>query len=283
MINLLPAKALTGKRIGISVSESPDLNRFGLLEPHFRLAIGEIARCVLVADGKLAYGGHLKPTGYTAFLLKELQRYSNRRDSPLLICLAWQEHRKLRLSELAEAKNDLGLFGKIVYLNPDGEAIRPDSERGEDPAPVDDQELRKRSLTNLRRYMCKNTDGRVLIGGKRHGFQGEFPGILEEALITLEAKQPLYLAGGFGGVTLDIAYALDISIGEWLPHYPDSLPDDPRFVIGRERLQAIAQAPNWSGLNNGLSNEENRQLAATHRPSEIAALISLGLGRLQQA
>lgn len=30
---------------------------------------------------------------------------------------------------------------------------------------------------------------------------------------------------------------------------------------------------------NGLTEEENQRLAACHRPSEIAALVSLGLGR----
>jgi hypothetical protein len=83
------------------VSESPDLGRLGLLEIHFRLALGEIARCVLVSGGTLAYGGHLRQEGYTIFLIQELQKYG-RRDSPLLVCLAWQEHRELKLSELAE-------------------------------------------------------------------------------------------------------------------------------------------------------------------------------------
>jgi hypothetical protein len=34
-------------------------------------------------------------------------------------------------------------------------------------------------------------------------------------------------------------------------------------------------------LKNGLSDEENRRLAASHRSSDIAALVSLGLGRLR--
>src|ERR1700747_3069432 len=95
---LLPSNALKDIRLGISVSDSPDLARLGLLEAHFRLALGEIARCVLVSGGFLAYGGHLHPDGYTTFLEQELHRYS-RRDRPLHICLAWQEHRELSPSE----------------------------------------------------------------------------------------------------------------------------------------------------------------------------------------
>ena len=40
---LLPPDALAGIRLGISVSESSDLMRLGLLESHFRVALGEIA------------------------------------------------------------------------------------------------------------------------------------------------------------------------------------------------------------------------------------------------
>src|SRR5437899_2225847 len=122
MPDLLPSNALAGLCIGISVSESTDLARLGLLETHFRLALAEIARCVLVSGGSLAYGGHLKPEGYTSFLVKELQKYG-RRDRPLLICLAWQEHRALPVGELDGNKKDLGLFGEIVCLDPAGAEV----------------------------------------------------------------------------------------------------------------------------------------------------------------
>lgn len=36
----------------------------------------------------------------------------------------------------------------------------------------------------------------------------------------------------------------------------------------------------WSALRNGLNDDQNRHLAVTHRPAEIARLVNLGLGRL---
>jgi hypothetical protein len=36
------------------------------------------------------------------------------------------------------------------------------------------------------------------------------PGVVEELLIALEAGQPIYLAGGFGGVTSEIIVALGV-------------------------------------------------------------------------
>ena len=56
-MTLLPPDALQGMRLGISVSESADLGRLGLLEEHFRLALGEIARVVLVSGGGLPMAG----------------------------------------------------------------------------------------------------------------------------------------------------------------------------------------------------------------------------------
>ena len=127
--------------------------------------------------------------------------------------------------------------------------------------------------------MTTITQARVLIGGKRHGFEGEIPGLMEEALFALGAKHPLYLAGGFGGVTLDIAASLGVDDGTWLPARPDTPADDPRLVAGRVKLRALAQDRAWTGLNNGLTDDENRRLAASHRPGEIASLVGLGLGR----
>jgi hypothetical protein len=280
MPELLPSEVLRGACIAISVSESPDLERLGLLEIHFRLALGEIARSVLVSGGTLAYGGYLRREGYTTFLIQELQKYG-RRDSPLLICLAWQEHRELKLSELNARADELGLLGRIVCLDPDGGETDPARDRDEAAQSIADPALRWRALTGMRRYMAAHTHGRVLLGGRRGGFQGEIPGLMEEALISLERAHPVYLAGGFGGVTADIAQALGVDDGAWLPPLADALPPDPRWEDGCARLRAHAASPAWTGPNNGLSDDENRRLAASHRPSDIAALVSLGLGRLR--
>ena len=233
---------------------------------------------MLVSGGKLAYGGHLDPNGYTALLVQELQRYS-RRDRPLRICLAWQEHRRLSAEEFDKNKQDIGLFGEIVCLDPEGHVIDWNSGRGNNPQPVHDEALCQQSLTALRSYMASTTNGRVLIGGRRHGFSGVLPGVLEEAIISLKHGQPLYLAGGFGGVTSDIVTALGVDDGSWLPAAPDGPPPDQRLVDGLKQVSALTSAGDWKGLENGLTIDENKQLAVTPRPTEIAALVSLGLGR----
>jgi len=275
---LLPANALAGLQIGISVSDSADLARLGLLETHFRLAVGEIARCVLVSGGHLAYGGHLHPDGYTTFLIQELHRFS-RRDRPLHLYLPWSEHRAMALSAIKEERSALGLFGEMQFLGPNGDVIDPAANRNEPPVPVTDEREREESLTSLRRYMAQQTHGRIVIGGKRSGFLGHMPGVIEEALMAIDCGQPLYLAGGFGGVTADIIRALGVDDMAWLAVPDDGAPSDPRLLAGLELLAKRASETKMQSLQNGLDESENRRLAASHRPSEIAALLSLGLGR----
>ena len=108
------------------------------------------------------------------------------------------------------------------------------------------------------------------------------PGVLEEALLAVTARQPVFLAGGFGGVTHDIVGTVDPVAATWLP--PDGNPDvDDGWRTGLEKLAAAIGDREWGALANGLNAAENAQLAATYRSSEIAALVSLGLGRLAQA
>jgi hypothetical protein len=273
---LLKADALSGIRIAVSASESPDLLRLGLVEIHFRLALAEIACSVLVSGGKLAYGGHLDPDGYTVMLMKELHRYS-RRDRPLRVYLAWQEHRKLTKAEFNEQVENLGLFGEIVCLDLGGEVVDWGNSRGADPEPVTDTTVRMQALSALRVHMAQHENGRVIIGGKRTSFEGAMPGVLEEAIASVANGQPLYVAGGFGGISADIAKLAGLLNADWLPAQDGAPEREAGLVAGLEKLSILVKDQGWP--KNGLSDDENAQLAATHRPSEIAALVSLGLGR----
>jgi hypothetical protein len=291
--DLLPADALTGKRIAVSVSDSPDLARLGLTDTHVRLALGETTRAVLVAGGGLLYGGHLKADGYTPFLVEEFQRWqreesqhphadetdaelhggSTRRTGQLVLCLAWSVHRQTPLSRIEEFDDILHTGGEVVCLSTDGRRIDPKTGRGEAPAPETDPRVVAESLTGLRRWMRDHSHGRVVVGGRRSGYQGAIPGVLEETLLSLETEQPVYIAGGFGGVALDISRALETAPADWPPP-ADAEESQPGLSYGLAKVVRLRRAPTWSGLRNGLSDEEN------HRSSEIAALISRGLGRL---
>ncbi|MEY4908896.1 MAG: hypothetical protein RL260_2614, partial [Pseudomonadota bacterium] len=296
---LLPPDALTGLRIGLSLSDSPDLDRLGLTHQHLEQAMRELVRTVLVSGGTLAYGGHLRsgPQSLTDPMMDEVQHYASTRDrvpehdadKPLWLCLAWQEHRCADLQRLQATRQTLGLHGAIKYIgwHPDGAEVDPWAGRGHDAIsdPVAPG-TPAQGLTALRRFMARQTQARVLLGGKRtaksvvnpEGYQGDQPGLLEEALCALDAGQPVYLAGGFGGITLDMVNTIDHVIAA--PLLPPSLVHDAKTTAALQVFHAALQDRGWFALNNGLTDAQNRQLATTHRPSEIAALVSYGLGQM---
>lgn len=265
--------ALAGLSVGLSVSTSPDLARLGLHESHVELTLGEIARVVILGGGRLVYGGHLEPGGYTAFLQGELEKYG--RPRCLLVCLPWPVHRELALDELQRAEATLDLKGEIEYLTVDGTPGARDADRGAAPVPVDDPALRAAALTAMRRHVTGVCHARVLVGGRRDRFQGEMPGVIEEAILSIRAAQPIFLAGGFGGATHDAAAALGLPVEGW-----------PRLARERgpwlDTLTDAAGEANYDLTSNGLTAAENRRLSATHRPSDIATLVAVGLGRLRR-
>jgi len=283
--SLLPVNALEGQRVGISVSDSADLRRLGLLPSHFKLALRELARSVLVSGGTLAYGGHLRTGGYTEFLIGDLHRYAQsglfgpRQHVPaLLICLAWQEHRHCSADTLDTTDSQLGLYGEMRCLDLEGRVIADHgANRSPDGEPYStDATVLARGLSALRRYMIGQTAARLLLGGIRHGYTGAMPGVMEEALLALRAQQPLYLASGFAG-------AIDARCTDLCPRHDADPPTDAATQVGLDDLRGLIGAAGWSRLNNGLDDAENLRLATTHRPAEIAALVALGLGRWAQS
>jgi hypothetical protein len=275
---LLPAGALPGRAIALSVSDSEDLAALGLLQTHLQLALAEIARVVLVSDGRLLYGGDLRPGGHTELLLQELTRYGRKRGA-LTLCLAWNVHRRSAMASLEATDQRLGLRGQIVALDAAGQPMA-DWRQGRPAEGVDDlsAEQKETAFNAMRTFMCVQEHARVAIGGRRRGGD-TMPGVLQEVLLSLAQRHPIYLAGGLGGTTVDIAVALDP--GCRALKAPTAGAVAPRAVAVLEDLARKATVSGgWRLLNNGLDDEENRRLAATHRPSEIAALVATGLGRV---
>jgi hypothetical protein len=245
----LPTQRLACRRLVLSMSDSPDLQRLGLTDTHIRLVLGEVARAVLIAGGTLAYGGDLRIGGFTEYLM---------------------------LSDLDEKRRYLEDFADIVFLDPHGNEVEPEEGRGNDLAAVDDGD-RAPALSAMRRFLESKADARLAIGGKREGFQGRVPGLMEELLFALEGDNPLYLAGGFGGATMDVARLLGAGDTAWFPPLPP--PADSRYAEGLAQISDVTGRAGWSLPDNGLDTEQNDRLIATPRPSEIASLVTLGLHR----
>lgn len=272
--DLIPRDALNGVTVGLSVSDSSDLARLGLDARHAELAIGEITRAILLAGGSIAYGGRLRPSGFTQQLMNEVRRFGAARHS-VTFYLAFPEHRSMSRDELGEVDRGLGTWGRLVTLDHLGSPMSwTDAQVESEPLADEDQAV---AYSGLRRHMADNVNSRILVGGQLRGFRGAMPGVLEEAILAVERDQPVYMSGGFGGATAAGARRLGAGSFEWLPPGVPEGEDDETVRTALDRLGAAADEGNWQTSSDALSSERRALLSASHRPGEIASLCVVGL------
>ena len=203
-----------GIKCGISVSE-PDQKEFGemlqvgLTPDSIQRLIQDVSRHLLGRGAKLLYGGDLREkdqSGFTRFILDEAKALHERsiKDFPKIENhLAWplsidtDELRKFK------AANDTVLVVK-PYSFPKASKEKVNVKVFLEPDSSRNQYIWAMSLTSMRKHLIDKSDIRVSAGGRRCGYKGSMPGVLEEVLLALKARKPLYLLGGFGGVVQDI-------------------------------------------------------------------------------
>lgn len=261
---------LSQKAVAIAISESADMAALGLAPEHLRDAMAEIARHLLAMGARLIYGGDLRTSGFTELLFELVARY--RRDAdvgdarPAVVnYLAWPIVMAKPAAELRSLANELAGLAELHFLDLRGadlalgvleDAVRP---------AVTDVDWAD-ALTAMRDVLTRASDARVVLGGRTEGYKGRMPGIAEEALTALEAGQPLFLLGGFGGCARDIAVALKLvprpaTVATW---------------TGQDEFHRFDS----TALSNGLTFEENATLVRTVHIDEAVALILRGLLRL---
>ena len=163
-----------------------------------------------------------------------------------------------------------------------------DEERGICTAENSERYVKTRCLTKMRNEMIDNSDIRIIAGGKITGYSGIMPGVLEEVLIAIKAKKPIYLIGGFGGITAKICQMM---LGDNIPTELKkewqmsriSMSEDEKsyFVNENEKVpnyEEIEELLKIDNLKNGLSEEENKLLFVTPSTDVIINLISKGYG-----
>lgn len=254
--------------IAISTSESPDMPALGLSDQHLRDAMAEIARYLLALGAKLVYGGDLRQYGFSELLFELVARHRRNADPlddriGITNYLAWPVHIFKPFGDLEKAAANLAGTADLVCLTLDGARMSMEERRQlSQQQPTDVQW--SSGLTAMRRTMLAETSARILLGGRVDQYKGAMPGIAEEALLSLQGSQPLYLMGGFGGGARDIAETLGL-ITPWTasrPHWP-----------GRDAFESFSP----TNLNNGLSLEQNVTLARTPHVDQAIILILQGL------
>ena len=259
--------------IAISTSESPDMEALGLSGGHLRNATAEIAAHVLACGANLAYGGDLREDGFTELLFELVMRYRREgqtADAPRVTnYMAWPVHIQMTTDELNTTADELSNTAMLVLIGQDGGRLALEERQALVVCEPDEDEW-SNGLTTMRQLMRDETDARILLGGRVDGYMGCMPGIAEEALLSLQAGQPVFLLGGFGGCARDIAETLML-VDPW----NGSRPEWP----GRAEFQHFRP----ESLRNGLSAEENLVLARTPYVDQAVTLILRGLNKLRNS
>ena len=138
----------------------------------------------------------------------------------------------------------------------------------------------------MRVEMIKNSDARIIAGGKISGYTGFYPGILEETLVAIDSGLPIYILGGFGGMAKIIGNVIfnnieckELSL-DWQRMNTlslESMLKDDVEVEKRIDYKTICDKLKNYRFDNGLSSEDNKYLFETRFIDEAIELILKGL------
>ncbi|HEY7766809.1 TIR domain-containing protein [Longimicrobium sp.] len=252
---------LTGQRVGISASASPDMARRGWAQEQLDDFLVEVARYLLASNAAVAFGGDLREGGLSEGLLELARAHdASGHADRIHLFLYWPYHRdNLAPEREAELRPEVRVH----------RAARPDTiPEGSTLAQVAaDRSLAQASLSRMRSEMTAAVQARVFLGGKTDGYMGLVPGVLEEAAQAAAAGQPLYLVGAFGGMTGALIGALGTG------------PLPAGFGEEGTRLLATVRAHRATVLDNGLTVRENEELFTTTELAHAVEVTVQGIGR----
>ena len=277
---------LKEKKVAISVSESENLEYLGLSQTMLRDLTVELSRHILIAKGRMVYGGDLRKDGYTE-LFKELSyQYGQfeKTDSSHVYFdnyLSWPITTKVTENDDADYKHNRINLIPVEYAGECVGKVKLDKFL----PPVGDSNLYLwgQSLTKMRQTMESAVSARIIVGGRTGGFKGRMAGLLEEFKLAKENNHPIFLVGGFGGISgmLCAAIRKEIPSNAFLEEackydYYESL-----YKYYESKGQPVDYS--WidnltiKDLNNGLSDYQNERLFVSTNIMEIVSIILIGL------
>ena len=268
----MPTGNLARRMIALSISESPDMGTYGLSLGHLREALADFAIHLLASGDDLAYGGDLREHGFTELLFELVARYRRLAEAsvrpPVTNYLAWPVHISMTAETLSGFATHVRSSAQLALIGRDGSRLTMEERHSLQRHEPDESEWTE-GLTRMREVMRAETDARVVLGGRVEDYKGRMPGIAEEALLSLQSGQAVFLVGGFGGCTRDIAETLGL-VEPW--------------AGSGARWRGRKAFEQWEvgDLHNGLSEKENRLLARTPYVQDAVDLVLRGIGRLRE-
>lgn len=287
--------SLQGKAIGISISEpsEEELIEMGQSRDHLFQLSQDIARYLLTRGATLIYGGDLRESGFTEFIFNEAHALQARLQSQTIHLnnyIAWPIY-KSDTVDVSIWKAKYRPIAKMVEVPPPADVrdLIPSEDSFLPPMTSQNLFVWSRCLTEMRNKMIEKCDVRICAGGRHLGYKGRMPGVLEEIIIAVEMKRPLFLLGGFGGVTASVCKLMQnekiISqelTQDWQVQNNSGYKELLDFCSSRDvqysvEYDSLFRSLKSENLNNGLSTEDNIVLFNTPFIDEALHLIFKGL------
>jgi hypothetical protein len=286
---------LSGKRIGISVSGSDESKQLGFSVTHQKDITIELTRYLLVNGAQLVYGGDLRKDGYT-YAFSELSfqyRQKNEYDKKHFVnYFGWPIYNKLQNSDEADFRKNRV---EIIKVPPPKEVPDKLKDKFVPYEKLENKLLWAKSMSLMRAKMIEHSDARIISGGSLSNYKGFYPGIIEEAYLTLQVKQPIFISGAFGGASGLIIRAIKgesekklvNEVFNWNPDLKELHKQYGEKELSKQlnNMFAAFRTLGISGLGklNGLNEMQNGTLFNTLHLHEMIYHILIGLnGKLQK-
>ena len=288
------SSALVEVKIGLSISEISDdeLIILGQEKSHLKKLSQMLAQKMIRNGAQLIYGGDLRNNGFTEFLFEEAAIIQDKiQSSDILIknYTMWPIHllQKEKFKSWSAKYKGICKFEKMSPA-PDVEN-ELDSTKPITRDTAQNRYIWSRCLTYMREEMITECDFRISAGGKITQYTGCMPGILEEIYIAITRNKPLYLLGGFGGVTSKLCHYLQTGVileelsVDWQKtnneHYSELLLE---YTKHNKKIDySWFSKLTINSLNNGLSEDDNLRLFNTPFVDEAIHLITKGVKNLR--
>ncbi|MES9983567.1 MAG: TIR domain-containing protein [Candidatus Thiodiazotropha sp. 6PLUC6] len=261
---------LSGHKVGISISDASGdgFTTHHIHSDHLVRLAQDLARHLLARTATLLYGGDLRPSGFTEFILDEARilkdrlgeaapRVENHLAWPLYVSdpeiTAWRaKYHEIMETVEHEIPNDVAEgLDKSAFLLPNTTM---------------NSYIWSRCLSEMREKSISSSTVRICAGGRLAGYKGKMPGVLEEIVLALKEQKPIYLLGAFGGVVGDVCKLLLSA------DVPESLTENWQITHneGYSDLQEFARSH-----GHGCDYETITASLSSHSISELATLCGL--------
>lgn len=290
------ARPLTSFNVGLSVSESDDSVSRGFPVWQVNHLTLQVAAALMGQGAGVVFGHDWREDG----IMEAVHSFALRMQAPdaatagppvsaplLQNLLPWPDEPRLPADERQRLASTLAIET----------AGLPDDLAPRALGPLEEPErtyFRARGLTYLRHRLTARTQARICLGGRTSGSQGRYPGIIEEAYMSIGARQPLFLAGLLGGATRQVIDALEgrprpadfggaSGLGKLYATFAGGRKPGGDTEIDPGRVWSRFSALGVRGLSrqNKLTEEENRELFQTPAVERAIQLILLGLARIK--